>query len=75
MKHILSTYLEKTVEIHIGGSATVKGKLLDILEDVAKLQAQDETIFYILIDKIHMFWEVKEKDKPVGFVTKSSNKE
>ena len=75
MKQILSSYLNKTVEIHIGGSATVKGKLIDIVDDVAKLEAQDETVFYVPIDKIHTFWEAREKDKPVGFVTKSGNKE
>lgn len=75
MKHILSSYLNKTIEIHIGGSMTIKGKLLDIVDDLAKIEAQDETTCYVPLDKIHMVCEVKEKDKPVGFVTKSGHKE
>lgn len=75
MKQILSNYLDKTIEIHYGGTATVKGKLIDIIDGVAKLQDEDETIFYVPIDKIRVFWEVKEKGKAVGFLTKSSNKE
>jgi hypothetical protein len=54
---------------------TIKGKLLDIVDDLAKIEAQDETTCYVPLDKIHMVCEVKEKDKPVGFVTKSGHKE
>lgn len=75
MKHILSSYLNKTIEIHMGGSMTIKGKLLDIVDDLIKIEAEDEIICHVPLDKIHMFCEVKEKDKPVGFVTKSSPKE
>jgi hypothetical protein len=67
--------LDKTVEINYGGTVTVKGRLIDIVDGVAKLQAQDQTIFYVPIDKIHVFWEVLEKEKAVGFVTKPSHKE
>ena len=75
MKHILSSYLNKTIEIHIGGSMTIKGKLLDIVDDLVRIETQDETTCYVPLDKIHMFYEVKEKDKPVGFVTQSGHRE
>lgn len=68
MKHILSSYLNTTIEVYVGGTLTIKGKLLDIIGDLVKLQTEDETICYVPLDKIHMVSEVKDKDKPVGFV-------
>ncbi|MCS6806758.1 MAG: MM0924 family protein [Acidobacteriota bacterium] len=72
MKQILTSYLNKTVEINYGGTATVKGELVDIIDNVVKLKALDETFLFIPIEKIHVFWEVKDKEKPVGFVYKPS---
>jgi hypothetical protein len=72
---MLSAFLGKTIDINFGGTATARGKLLDIIDEVVKMQAQDETIFYVSIGKIHMFCEVKEKDKAVGFIPMSGNKD
>jgi hypothetical protein len=75
VKQILSNYLNKTIEINYGGTTTVKGKLLEIIDGVTRLEAQDKTIFYVPIDKIHAFWVVTERDKAMGFVTKADNQD
>ncbi|RMG53672.1 MAG: hypothetical protein D6723_06760 [Acidobacteria bacterium] len=75
MKQLLTQYLDKTIEIHYGGAATVRGRLVDIIGNVLKLQDEDEGIFFVPIEKIHVFWEVKDKEKPVGFITRPSNQE
>jgi len=69
VKQLLAQYLGKVIEIHCGGSAALRGTLVDIIDGVARLKAEEEeTHFYVAIDKIHMFAEVKEKEKPLGFV-------
>lgn len=69
MKQLLAQYVGKVIEIHCGGSAAVRGTLVDIIDGVARLKAEeDEIFFYVAIDKIQMFAEVKEKEKALGFV-------
>lgn len=69
MKQLLAQYLGKVIEIHCGGPAAIRGTLVDIIDGVARLKAEEEeTHFYVAIDKIHLFAEVKEKEKPLGFV-------
>ena len=75
MKQILSNYLNTTIELNHGGTASVRGQLIDIVDNVAKLKTQDDTVVYIAIDKIFAFWEIKEKEKALGFVIKPSHKE
>jgi len=75
VKQILANYLNKMIEIHYGSTAAIRGKLLDIVEDVAKLEDEDKVTMYVAIDKICVFWEVKEKEKPVGFIRKPEAKD
>jgi len=75
VKKMLANYLNKIVEIHYGGTATIRGKLLDIVDEVVKLEDEDKVKVYVAIDKIHAFREVTEKEKPVGFISKSKAKD
>jgi hypothetical protein len=68
VKQILSEYKGKKVAFNYGGNAVVEGKVLDIIDDVVKLQDSDNLILFVPIEKIHLFWEVKEKGKTLGFV-------
>lgn len=75
MKQLLSKYLGKTIEINLGGAATIRGQIEDIIEGTLKLRDEDETVFFIPIDKIHVFWESNEREKTVGFTTKPMNQD
>jgi hypothetical protein len=68
VKQVLTNYLGRKVEIHYGGTATIKGELVDIIDGIAKLKDEENVMLFVAIDKIRVFWEVKEKDKSVGFV-------
>ena len=70
MKQVLAEYLGKTIEIHYGGPSAVRGTLETIVDGVARLKDEEGTIFYVALDKIHACWEVREKEKPLGFVVK-----
>lgn len=70
MKQVLAEYLGKTIEIHYGGPSAVRGTLETIVDGVARLKDEEGTIVYVALDKIHAFWEVREKEKSVGFVVK-----
>ena len=47
---------------------------MDVIDDVAELKDEDDLTFYVAIDKIHIFWEVSEKEKPLGFVSQSGTR-
>ncbi len=70
MKQVLAEHIGKTIEVHYGGPSAVRGKLEDIVDGVARLKDEEGTIVYVALDKIHAFWEVREKEKPLGFVVK-----
>jgi len=74
VKPLLAKYLGKTIEIHYGGTSTVRGKLVNLLDDVAELKDEEDLTFYVAISQIRLFWEVSEKEKPLGFVSPSGTR-
>lgn len=75
MKQILADFLNKLIEIRCDGTTIVRGTLLDIMDEVAKLEDEDKVTIFVAIAKINVFWEVKEKEKPVGFISKAKAKD
>ena len=69
MKEILAKFLGKSLIIQYGVSSTVKGKLIDLADGVAHIEGEDATIF-LAVDKVTVFWEEKEREKALGFITR-----
>ncbi len=69
MKQILANHLGKNLVIHYGGGSSIKGKLVDVTDGVAQVEGEESTMF-LAIDKIDLFWEERDRDKSLGFITK-----
>ena len=68
MEEFLRTLNGKKVDISFGGSATVRGKIVDLKEGVLFMDDEEGRTIYVATDKITTVCEVKEHLSRPGFV-------
>jgi hypothetical protein len=68
MSDFLTQMMGKKLDISCGGTATVRGEVVDIKDGIVYLRDENERVAYVFIDKIAVIWEVKEIESRAGFV-------
>ena len=68
MEEFLRSLNGKEVDISFGGSATVRGKIIDLKNGVLYMDDEDGKTIYVAMDKITTVCEVKEHLSRPGFV-------
>lgn len=68
MKELLVQMMGKKLDIACGGTAIVRGELVDIKDAIAYLRDENEKAVYVSIDKIAVIWEVNDSENRAGFV-------
>ncbi len=68
MNEFLLQMMGKKLDISCGGSAIVRGEVVDVKSNVLFLRDENERVAYVAIDRIAIVWEVKENESRAGFV-------
>ncbi len=71
MKDLLSTLIDKEVDLVCSGTTSLRGKIVKVDNDVVHLKDDDNNVCYVAIDKIIAVWEKRDKDRHPGFIFKS----
>jgi small nuclear ribonucleoprotein (snRNP)-like protein len=71
MKELLSRMVGREVDVVCTGTSSLRGKIVEVDDDVLQLKDDEDNVCYVAIDKIVSVWEKRDKDRHPGFVFKS----
>ncbi len=71
MQKLLSTLIDKEIDIVCTGVSSLHGKVVKVEDGVLQLKGDEDEVYYIAIDKIVAVWEKRDKDRHPGFVFKT----
>ena len=71
MEQLLSTLIDKEIDIVCTGAASLRGKLVKVKDGMLQLRDDEGETCYVTIDKIVVVWEKRDRDRHPGFIFKS----
>jgi preprotein translocase subunit YajC len=71
MKELLSRMVGREVDVVCIGTSSLRGKIVEIDDDVLELKDDEDNICFVAVDKIVAVWEKRDKDRHPGFVFKT----
>ena len=71
MKELLSRMVGREVDVVCTGTSSLRGKIVEVDDDVLQLKDEEENVCYVAIDKIVAVWEKRDKNRHPGFVFKT----
>lgn len=71
MKELLSRMVGREVDLICTGTSSLRGKIVEVDDDVLQLKDDEENVCYVAVDKIVAVWEKRDKNRHPGFVFKS----
>ncbi len=69
MQELLAKMVGKKLDIMCGGTAHLRGKAVKVDSSVLHLVGEDDQVFYVAIEKIVVFNEVRANDQRAGFIS------
>jgi hypothetical protein len=61
----------REVDVVCIGTSSLRGKIVEIDDDVLELKDDEDNICFVAVDKIVAVWEKRDKDRHPGFVFKT----
>jgi preprotein translocase subunit YajC len=61
----------REVDLICTGTSSLRGKIVEVDDDVLQLKDDEENVCYVAVDKIVAVWEKRDKNRHPGFVFKS----
>jgi len=68
MEELLTQLMGKKIDVSCGTTATVRGDVVDVKDNLLYLRDEDERVAYVDIGKIAFVWEVENQEPKAGFV-------
>ena len=68
MQQFLSEMIGKKIDVHCGGSSSLRGEVLKVVDGVLHLRDDEKRMCFVNIDKINVVWEARDDDHRAGFV-------
>lgn len=69
MQELLAKMVGKKVDVFCGGMASLRGKVVKVESGVLHLVSEDDQMFYVAIERIAVFNEVRASDQKAGFLS------
>ncbi len=69
MQELLAKMVGKKLDIMCGGMSNLRGKAVKVDGGVLHLVGEDEQVFYVAIERIAVFHEVRAHDQRAGFIS------
>lgn len=73
MDDLLSGMVDRRIDLHCGGGASLRGKVLRVANGVLHMIDEDEQMCFVAIDKIAIVWEARDDEHRAGFVSRQPN--
>lgn len=73
MQEFLSRLIGKKVDVHCGGSSSLRGEVIKVEHGVLHLKDTDNKMCFVAIDKIIVVWDARDEEHRAGFVSNVVN--
>ena len=70
MKELLFKLIGKKVDLYCGASASLRGEVIKVEDEVLHLRDAEDKICFVSLDKIIVVWEAPDEEHRAGFVSK-----
>ena len=68
MLELLTKMIGRRLDVYCGGSASLRGEVLQVEGEVLYLKDDEEQLCYVAVEKIICVWESREHEQRAGFV-------
>ncbi len=69
MQELLAKLVGKKLDIMCGGVANLRGKAVKVDNGVLHIVGEDDQVYYVAIERIAVFHEVRVNDQRAGFIS------
>ena len=70
MKELLLDLIGKKVDLYCGASASLRGEVIKVEDEVLHLRDTEDKMCFVSLDKIIVVWEAPDEEHRAGFVSK-----